>query len=388
MPIVVFMRRIPGWPRSGSADPPPPPAGRRDIAIAATLALIAIADIPEGVATWQPASAIAALVAVGATYWRRSQPLTALAAGFTAQFATDVGSGIVDTEAESTFGHVLALGVLVYAISRWGTWRAITIGLTVAVGLSVAGETVTAVPVWDQQFTNALIWGMFAAAGIAVRYRDASQRTRADQIRSEERERIARDLHDVVAHHVSAIAIQAEGARAGAHSNPDKAIGALETIHATASTALAEMRHMVGILRDSTEPGRLTPEANVHELPHLLTNQTQGPPVGVTLGPGLESLSSAVTSAVLRIAQEAVTNARRHSRNARSVEVNVQRQEHHVEITVVDDGDRVSPGPRHGYGIIGMTERCAMLGGTLTAEPLHDRGWRVQATIPIESTTR
>lgn len=353
-----------------------------------TLALLAVADIPEDVALWQPVSVLAALVAAGATYWRRGQPLAAITIGFTAQFAADVGSGLVDVEAETTFGHVLVLGVLVYALSRWGTWRSITIGLTVALGFSIVGEAVTAVSLWDEQLTNLLIWGMLAAVGVAVRYRGALQRARTEQIRSEEREGIARDLHDVVAHHISAIAIQAEGARAAAQSNPDQAFSALETIHATASTALTEMRHMVAILRDDTEPGRLTPHADVHELQNLLTDQTHGPPVEVTVGTNLDTLSSSVTAAVLRIAQESVTNARRHSRNARSVDVSVQRHEHQVEITVIDDGDRVSPTANSGYGIIGMTERCTMLGGTLTAGPLRDRGWRVHATIPIESTAR
>lgn len=383
---MLAMRRIPGWPRTGSVDPPPPPTSRRDIAIAVVLVLVALADIPEGVAMWQPASFLTVLVASLASYWRRGHPLAAATAGFGAQLVADVASGIAGTEFQATLGHIIVLGVLVYALGRWGTWRAIVIGFASATAFAVVGEAATAVPKWAQLADDALIWGIAAAGAIALRYRAALLRTRAEQIRSEERERIARDLHDVVAHHVSAIAIQAEGARAAAHDHPDQAVAALETIHTTASTTLTEMRRMVSILRDDTEVGTLAPKANVEELRQLLAEPNVGPPVDLTLSDNLDTLSPSVAAAVLRITQEAVTNARRHSHNARSVDVSVERLDRSVEINVTDDGDRTLAAMGNGYGIIGMTERCTMLGGTLTAAPLRPRGWRVSATIPIDGT--
>ncbi len=379
------MRRIPAWPRGGSDDSPPPKGGRRDIAVALGLAVLATGDLPEGVVKWQPISTITALIAVTATYWRRRRPLAMLVITFGTLFAADVASGLTNTQLETTFGQVLALGLIVYALGRWGTWRAIIIGVSVATTLSVAGEVVTAVPNWEQQLTDALTWGILLAAGIAVRYRSALQRTRADQIRLEERERIARDLHDVVAHHVSAIAIQAEGARAISRTDPGAAVTALETIHATASATLNEMRHMVSILRDNTEPGALTPSDDVSELEVLLNDPSLGTPVELRVTGDLNTLPASVRAAILRISQEAVTNARRHSTNAQSIQVTIECSDQNVELSVTDDGDHVSSAVAMGYGIIGMTERSALLGGTLVAAPLSSRGWRVQATIPIES---
>ncbi|MFV1989891.1 MAG: histidine kinase [Acidimicrobiales bacterium] len=379
------MKRIPAWPRSGSLDPTPLPAGRRDIAVALALALLAAGDIPEGVVRWQPASAIAALIAVTATYWRRRQPLAMLVVAFGVQFAAELASGLTDNQLETAFGHVLALGLLVYALGRWGTWRATIIGVGFTSALSVAGELITAVPNWEQQLIDVLTWGMLLAAGIAMRYRSALQRTRADQIRSEERERIARDLHDVVAHHVSAIALQAEGARAISSTNPKAAVTALETIHATASDTLNEMRKMVAILRDKNEPSELTPGGTISELEDLLDHSSLGIPISFHVSGDLDTLPPRVSTAILRITQEAVTNARRHSTNSQAIKVDIECHERTIELTITDDGDHVSSSGHEGYGILGMTERSALLGGTLTAAPLDDRGWQVHASIPIES---
>lgn len=385
------MRWIPPWPHTRSADPPPPSPGRRDVVAAFILALFAVADIPEGVTVWEPASSISVLVAVVATYWRRRFALVVLTVAFGARFAAEVASGMAESEMQATLGHVVLLGVLVYSMGRWSSWRDFAVGIGIVSALAIGGEVLTAKQDWTQQFNDALIWGMLAATGLTVRYRDALQRMRADKIRAVERERIARDLHDVVAHHVSAIAIQAEGARAAAEANPMVAVDVLETIHATASLTLTEMRRMVAVLRDDTpsslgENDLLAPQASIAELGSLLGDPgPPGLPVRLTLGTNLESLPSEVTAAVLRITQEAVTNARRHSHNARVIDVSIERHPDRVEIAVVDDGSRVVRSLENGYGIVGMTERCEILGGSLVAGSQHIGGWGVHAIIPLES---
>ncbi|MEE9416869.1 MAG: histidine kinase [Acidimicrobiales bacterium] len=379
------MRWTRGWPHPGSAAPAPPPPGRRDLLTAAGLALFAVADIPEDTVAWEPATSLSILIAVVATYWRRSFAVGALLIAFAARFIAEMASGLADTQMQATFGQIFLLGVFIYALCRWAKWRDVWLGIGAATLLGVAGELVTTVPDWVQLFDDALIWGMLAASGLAVRYRDALGHTRAEQIRSEERERIARDLHDVVAHHVSAIAIQAEGAKAAAQTSPAVAIEALETIHNTASNTLTEMRRMVAILRDDSEVGPAAPYSSIDELRELLTDsEAPGPAVQLDIGEGLDTLPSAITAAVLRISQEAVTNARRHSRNATAIDVTIGRQNGSVEVLVVDDGERVVASGRRGFGIIGMTERCDLLGGTLSAGAGQIRGWQVRATIPVE----
>lgn len=384
--IVDPMRWIPAWPTSGTVDAPSAPS-RRDLYIVFALGVFVVADIPEDVATWQPASMIAGFTAAIATYWRRPFPLGALAVGFGAQFAADVAAAVTGNQIQSTTGHVFGLGLLAYAVCRWGTWRAMAVGLALALALPLVGEAVVAGTNWDQQVSDQLLIGLMAAIGIAVRYRSVSERARANQIRSEERERIARDLHDVVAHHVSAIALQAEGATAAADTNPAAAIEALEHIHEMASTTLSEMRTMVTTLRDESEPGALSPNTSLHEL-HDLLALSEELPVELRITGDVETLPSSTTTALLRITQEGVTNARRHSRNAKSISAVIERCDATVEVTITDDGDRVGLATTNGYGIIGMTERCSLLGGELSAAPSPDGGWRVHATIPTSSPVR
>jgi len=381
--IVESMRWIPAWPASGAVAAPPA-ASRRDIYVVLILGVFVLADIPENVATWQPASTIAGLVAAIVTYWRRAYPLAALAVGFAALLAADVAAGVTDNQIQSTLGHVFSLGLLVYAVCRWGTWRAVTIGLAVAFVLPLAGEAIVAGTNWGQQVSDTLLVGLMAAIGIAVRYRSVSHRARANQIRSEERERIARDLHDVVAHHVSAIALQAEGAAAAADTNPDVAVESLEKIHEMASTTLTEMRSMVATLRDDSKPELLSPNTSLSEL-HDLIADSEGLPIELSITGDIDALSASTTAAVLRITQEAVTNARRHSRNAKLISVVIDCGKSAVELQITNDGDRLVPTAVNGYGIIGMTERCNLLGGEMSAAASPDGGWRVSATIPTKS---
>jgi signal transduction histidine kinase len=186
-----------------------------------------------------------------------------------------------------------------------------------------------------------------------------------------------------VAHHVSAIAIQAQAGRALAATTPAASGEALAVIEAEASRTLAEMRAMVRVLREQ-EPADYSPRQGVADLGRLAGESPAGPRIEVTMSGDLDGLPAAVDAAVFRIAREAVTNALRHARSATLVTVSVDGGADTVHLNVRDDGDpvvgRSFTGP--GFGVTGMVERAALLGGTCLAGPSPDGGWTVEATLP------
>ena len=224
------------------------------------------------------------------------------------------------------------------------------------------------------------------ALGVAARSQHGHRRRRLEQVKAEERVELARELHDTVAHHVSAIAIQAQAGRALAASSPESSVEALEVIEAEASRTLAEMRAMVRVLRNQS-PADYAPQAGVADLERLAGASPAGPRVQVKLSGDVAALPAAVDAAVFRIAQEAVTNALRHARNATLVEVRVDGDPSSIRLSVRDDGDH-HPGRTtgSGFGIIGMVERATLLGGECAAGPCPERGWLVEANLPREVT--
>ena len=220
---------------------------------------------------------------------------------------------------------------------------------------------------------------------MALRYRAGARLRELDQVKLLERERLARDLHDTVAHHVSAIAIRAQAGLATAASHPDAATDALRVIEAEASRALAEMRAMVRVLRRrpaGRRPGARA--ARVADLEQLAGRRPRRPGVDVGVSGDLDDLPPSVGAAIYRLAQESVTNARRHARHATRIEVRVAADDTSVRLRVSDDGDTgaVRPAAPPGYGLIGMIERADLLGGTCEAGPDPDRGWTVTAVLP------
>jgi signal transduction histidine kinase len=222
-----------------------------------------------------------------------------------------------------------------------------------------------------------------------MRYRASSRLGEAGQIRLREREQLARELHDTVAHHVSAIAIRAQAGRTLAASRPEAAVDALEVIEEAASRTLADMRSLVGALRDGDE-AELAPQRGVRDLQRLARAPHGGPRVDVRLAGDLDDLPPLVGAAIYRIAQESITNAVRHARHATRVDVRVTGDRDCVRLTVRDDGDAVPSGSDRasGYGLIGMTERAALLGGTLETGPDADSGWTVTAVLPRNGDAR
>jgi signal transduction histidine kinase len=173
------------------------------------------------------------------------------------------------------------------------------------------------------------------------------------------------------------MAIRAQAGIATAATDPEAAVAALRLIDAEAARALDEMRGMVRLLRTEVD---LAPNPTVRDLTKL------GPPVEVALEGDVDDLPSPVGAAVYRLAQEAVTNARRHARHATRIGVHVVADAAAVHLRVTDDGDPANGRRGGGYGLIGMAERAGLLGGTCEAGPNPDRGWTVTATLPRAAT--
>jgi signal transduction histidine kinase len=232
-----------------------------------------------------------------------------------------------------------------------------------------------------------ILGGLFlllvAAVGASVRYQDKARTRGMDQVKLLEREQLARELHDTVAHHVSAIVIRAQAGRVVAASDPTAALEALGVIEAEASRTLAEMRSLVGALRQG-EAAELAPQRGVSDIERLTTSAGDRPHVEVEFSGDLDGLRPSVDTALYRLAQESITNAVRHARHATRIQVTVHGEGNSVRLTVGDDGDAGGFDPRSasGFGLIGMAERAKLLGGTLEAGPNRNRGWTVHAVLP------
>lgn len=220
-----------------------------------------------------------------------------------------------------------------------------------------------------------------AALGASVRYRNIAREQLIMQVKLKEREQLARELHDTVAHHVTGIAIQAQaGLFLARSSSLSGATEALETIDREAARTLAELRTMVSALRDHRQQPPLVPQRGIADIEGLAAGSTEALRIGVELRGDLTNLPPGVEGALYHVTQESITNARRHAQRATRVRVEVTGSATDVLLTVSDDGAPVAPvAAASGFGLIGMAERITLLGGTLTAGPDPDRGWGVRS---------
>ena len=359
-----------------AASPAPPKRVWRDWVLVAVLPPLAVLEgvLRPEVTPIVPA-VIITILAVPTLLWRRTRPLLMLiiALGVTEAFRIVTGSDV-------QLYTVAYLLLLVYSVFRWGSGRSAVVGLAIMLATTTA-STLLAVP-----FDLANVIGGFAivlftvTVGLLVRFRAESRMRELESAKSNEREELARDLHDTVAHHVSAIAIQAQAGLATVDKNPDAATAALRIIEAEASRTLTEMRSMVRELRRD-DVAQLAPAPTVADVRQLAATGSGGPEVDVQVTGDLEGVPAPVAAAVYRIAQESVTNAKRHARGATRIDVRVDVAEIRVTLIVRDNGTSPAAGSP-GYGITGMTERASLLGGTCVARPDPDGGWVVTADLP------
>jgi signal transduction histidine kinase len=200
-----------------------------------------------------------------------------------------------------------------------------------------------------------------------------------------ERARIARELHDVVAHSLSVIVVQADGAAAGAEQRPDAAAAALRTIGDTGRDALRQMRRLLGVLRDE-QPAALTPQPGSEELDALVAQVVRaGLPARLSVEGHPRPLADAIDVTVYRLGQEALTNVLKHAGAVSRVDVVLRYRDRAVELVVRDDGRGAqAPTDGRGHGLTGMRERVDLHDGVLTAGPRDDGGFEVRAVIPTD----
>lgn len=336
--------------------------------------------------------------------WRRTRPLGMVVIAFGVTALTPVLVGGARPEMYS----LAFLLVLLFAVVRWGSGREAVLGSAVVVGKAAVWVGLGLMGFSDVGGGLVVLFAV-AASGAALRYRAGARERQLEQVRLRERESLARDLHDTVAHHVSAMAIRAQAGLVTADARPEAATEALRVIEAEAALALAEMRGMVRVLRRG-EPADRTPTPTVNDVKRLAASRSpDGPEVEVEVSGDVEGLAPPVGAALFRMAQESVTNARRHARNVGRVEVRVVGADGWVRLSVTDDGgsgasEQAGPlgrprsvgsmGPADsldstgsplssGFGLAGMAERAALLGGTLTAGPNPGGGgWTVAAALP------
>lgn len=370
------------WREPRAADPPP--TGGWDWALAGGFT---VAVLVEGLARpglpWRPLVILLALALAPALLLRRRHPLAACLVGFGVagvSSAVQLWSGSGDVGLSS----MTVVVVLLYGLVRWGSGREIVLGLPFVAAVVALGMSIT--PVRGTDIVGGILFLLlFVAVAAVVRSRADLWERRRREIRNQERLALARELHDTVAHHISAIAVQAQAGGVVAPTRPDEAARVLAAIESEASRTLEAMRAMVRVLREDAWEA-YAPQPGMADLP-TLARPDGVPTVTVSLTGTAAPLPGAVDAAIYRIAQEAMTNALRHARGATRVEIDVSRVGDRVRLVVTDDGPTVpGAGAEPGFGLTGMAERAQLLGGSFAAGPRPEGGWVVEAVLPTEVT--
>jgi signal transduction histidine kinase len=346
-------------------------ARRIDLAlVAACLASLGIEVALRRELTARPLSIALVVVIALALALRRSRPLAATAGAF--------GAATIATLIEGAGGPASGAFILVlpYALARNGSPRAIAVGLGFMISTYAASAVRGEMPRPSDAIGAAVVMLFPGAVGIALRFRADAHVREVEHVKLREREQLARELHDSVAHHMMAITIQAQAARA----RPDVVGTALAAIEAESRRTLAELRSIVGALRESEETAALVPAGRIGDVASFARTPGAAPAVVVELTGDLEDVAPAVERAVYRMAQESITNALKHARGATKIAVRIAGDAASVRLTAEDDGEP-SPARAPGFGLLGMAERAALLGGTFEAGPAA-RGWCVRAVFP------
>jgi signal transduction histidine kinase len=363
-----------------AAEPNPPARDWKDWLLVSVLLALAIV---EGLTTpdivWAPLSVVLQLIPIVMLLFRRSHPLLSVAVAWAVITGLDIASIAAGLDSPGLY-TMIGLIVFPYSLFRWGSGRDAFLGLAIMSVLHVVNMVYY--PSGPELTLASFAFLLLPSTlGAAVRFRGRAQERAVAEAMLSEREQLARELHDTVAHHVSAIAIQAQAGYTLAATDPDASIRALETIKAEASVTLSEMRSIVALLRrEGDEHGQRKTLADIDELADL----DHRPPIEVAMTGALDDVAPPIQTAAFRIAQEATTNARRYARHARAITVAVEGTATHVTVTVADDGDAsyFDAESASGYGLVGMRERATLHGGSFDVGPNQGRGWTVRAVLP------
>ncbi|MBB4788450.1 sensor histidine kinase [Streptomyces rapamycinicus] len=338
------------------------------------------------------AGAMAVLAVVRDVRWVPRAALVACAGTFAATVAYHLMPVNMVTSESSGTELMGLLFLLAVAVRRCTPWWAL---------LSVAAMSVSvfSIPLLrdsdpgDFSDNTALLLALAFVCGLVLRLYDVQQERTGQLVRQEERLALARDLHDTVAHQVTAIVVQLQAVRhVTGRGTPDpQALNEmLEAVENAGGEALTSMRRLVGSMRGDDTPRH--PE-NLGEVLTRIVDEARGTglPVRLDLGRDLpEDVPAEVTGGLSRVLQEALTNAQRYARGVRSVDVSARVAARHAELVVEDDGHGSPSGHRGslgrlggGFGIMGMRERIELLGGAFEAGHRAEGGWRVRASVPL-----
>jgi signal transduction histidine kinase len=370
-----------------------------DVAVPVLLAVLAVTQLVAHRTPGDPALlTVSALGAVLPLALRRRAPLTVTAVVMTAVVVQVVAGG----GEPATFASFLAALICVYTLGREARPTAMAAGFVLVAAGVIATAYLQAAPTPIHPFDAVyplVYFGLAGGLGAFVRQRalrlsavegratalEGALEREAELAAAQERARIARELHDVVAHGLSLVVVQAEAAEEMLTRCPEAAAAPLHRVQETGRQSLAEMRRLLGVLRSAGDAAPATaPQPSLRRLPELVHEAADvGLRVHVEIEGERADLPLGVELAAYRIVQEALTNTRRHAR-ARHAAVRLGYAPHALRVDVTDDGAGAygRPNPA-GHGLIGMRERAALYGGTLDAGPLPGGGFRVVAVLPL-----
>jgi signal transduction histidine kinase len=367
-----------------------------DSVLAGMLALLALGPLLRRPGLLLP---LTLLIAVAVAV-RRRVPATA--------FGIFVVVGLCQLAINQPTGADVAVLVLLYSVAAYRPRRLSVPALIIClIGSAAAIMVWVRPPSGEYQLLEQvlLFGGLFGGVSVlawvlgdSMRYRRgyyAALEDRAARLEAErdaqakiaaaaERARIARELHDVIAHHVSVMVVQADGAGYALRSDaPQTAETALQAISATGRQALTEMRRLLGVLRTAGDQADLAPVPGLGELRELLDQaRSAGLAVTYTLSGTPRELPEGAELAAYRVVQESLTNTRKHAGLAASAAVQLRYEPGGLTVEVTDDGLAIPSGDAGGHGLAGMRERIQMYGGTVEAGPLPGGGFRVLARLP------
>ncbi len=367
-----------------------------DIAMAAAfVAVIELEIWHEGLTpTWLAALGFGVMGA-SLVLWRAA-PIAALTIGLGAQLVAVIGGVTIQTAITPLLFFVFVFYSVGVREPRRRAIAGLAIGLTlcaVTLVLAHANEDFT---LSDIPFVLLVIctpWLVgYAMHGRVRRSEELEQRT--EQLErerltavAEERARIARELHDVIAHSVSVMVVQAAGAEAVLARDPREAVEPLRAVQDTGRQTLVEMSRLVGLLRDDSEELGLAPQPRLDQLETLLSQvRDAGLPVHLEIEGERQELPLGLELTAYRIVQEALTNTLKHAGDARA-DVVVRYGPDAIELEVRDDGTGDANGHVGGHGLAGMRERVSVFGGELSAGPQPSGGFCVRARLPLGEST-
>jgi signal transduction histidine kinase len=332
--------------------------------------------------------------------WRRRWPRAMFAIIALAAFAQWLAgiSPIIDDVAVLIAMYTIAA----QCVLRW----ALAAGLVVELGMGLATYSMS------QQDTGAMQWKSLASASIFIwaiwlcglyvstrrkytlsleeraRRLERERDAQAEVAAAAERARIARELHDVIAHSISVMVIQADGASYAIDTDAARAKRAMQAIGSTGRQALTEMRRMLGVLREGDGQATLAPQPGVDQLSELVDQiRSTGLRVELAVGGEQVPLPAGMELTVYRIVQEALTNVMKHAGPAAGARVELHYGDRAIEVRIRDDGRGTTFSDGRGHGLVSMRERAAVYGGQVTAEPAAGGGFEVTARMPVKETS-